>query len=126
MPNLITDVICLLDDDPSVLKAVGRLLSSAGWQAQQFSDPDKFLDYAKIHRTPVAVIDVWMPLMNGLEVQSRLKELSPSTRVIIFTGKDDPLVRSTALNAGASAFLTKPFDDEELLTVIRLALASAT
>ena len=126
MPNLITDVICLLDDDPSVLKAVGRLLSSAGWQAQQFSDPEKFLDYAKIHRTPVAVIDVWMPLMNGLEVQSRLKELSPSTRVIIFTGKDDPLVRSTALNAGASAFLTKPFDDEELLTAVRLALAPAT
>jgi FixJ family two-component response regulator len=126
LPNLITDVICLLDDDPSVLKAVGRLLSSAGWQAQQFSDPDKFLEYAKIHRTPVAVIDVWMPLMNGLEVQSRLKELSPSTRVIIFTGKDDPLVRSTALNAGASAFLTKPFDDEELLTAVRLALAPAT
>ena len=126
MPNLITDVICLLDDDPSVLKAVARLLSSAGWQAQQFSDPDKFLEYAKIHRAPVAVIDVWMPLMSGLEVQSRLKELSPSTRVIIFTGKDDPLVRSTALNAGASAFLTKPFDDEELLTAVRLALAPAT
>jgi FixJ family two-component response regulator len=125
LPNLITDVICLLDDDPSVLKAVGRLLSSAGWQAQQFSDPDKFLEYAKIHRAPVAVIDVWMPIMSGLEVQSRLKELSPSTRVIIFTGKDDPLVRSTALNAGASAFLTKPFDDEELLTAVRLALAPA-
>jgi FixJ family two-component response regulator len=123
--NLITDVICLLDDDPSVLKAVGRLLSSAGWQAQQFSDPYKFLDYAKIHRAPVAVIDVWMPIMSGLEVQSRLTELSPSTRVIIFTGKDDPLVRSTALNAGASAFLTKPFDDEELLTAVRLALAPA-
>jgi len=126
LPNLITNVICLLDDDPSVLKAVGRLLSSAGWQAQQFSDPDKFLEYAKIHRAPVAVIDVWMPIMSGLEVQSRLKELSPSTRVIIFTGKDDPLVRSTALNAGASAFLTKPFDDEELLTAVRLALAPAT
>ena len=125
MPNLITDVICLLDDDPSVLKAVGRLISSAGWQAQQFSDPDKFLEYAKIHRAPVAVIDVWMPIMSGLEVQSRLREVSPSTRVIIFTGKDDPLVRSTALNAGASAFLTKPFDDEELLTAVRLALAPA-
>ncbi len=126
MPNLITNVICLLDDDPSILKAVGRLLSSAGWQAQQFSDPDKFLEYAKIHRAPVAVIDVWMPIMSGLEVQSRLQEVSPSTRVIIFTGKDDPLVRSTALNAGASAFLTKPFDDEELLTAVRLALAPAT
>ena len=66
-----------------------------------------------------------MPEMNGLEVQSRLGKISPSTRVIIFTGKDDPLVRSAALNAGAAAFLTKPFDDEELLTAIRLALASA-
>jgi FixJ family two-component response regulator len=126
LANTITDVICLLDDDPSVLKAVGRLLSSAGWCVKEFSDPEEFLLYAKIHRVPVAVIDVWMPLMNGLEVQSRLRELSPSTRVIIFTGKDDPRVRSTALNAGASAFLMKPFSDEELLTAVRLALASAT
>ena len=126
MLNKNSDVICLLDDDPSVLKAVSRLLSSAGWHVEQFSDPEKFLEYAKIHRPPVAVIDIWMPLMNGLEVQSRLRELSPSTRVIIFTGKDDLMVRSTALNAGASAFLTKPFDDEELLTAIRLALAAAT
>ncbi len=126
MLNKNTDVICLLDDDPSVLKAVSRLLSSAGWHVEQFSDPEKFLEYAKIHRSPVAVIDIWMPLMSGLEVQSRLRELSPSTRVIIFTGKEDPLVRSTALNAGASAFFVKPFDDEELLTAIRLALACAT
>jgi FixJ family two-component response regulator len=91
-----------------------------------FSDAEVFLAYSQIHRVPVAVIDVWMPQMNGLEVQSRLHEISPSTRVIIFTGKDDPRVRLTALNAGASAFLTKPFDDEELLTSVRLALASAT
>ena len=123
MPEPNIDVVCLLDDDPSVLKAVARLLSSAGWQVKQFSDPEMFLAYAKIHRVPVAVIDVWMPQMNGLEVQSRLHELSPSTRVIIFTGKDDPRVRLTALNGGASAFLTKPFDDEELLTAVRLALA---
>ncbi len=73
----------------------------------------------------MAVIDIWMPLMSGLEVQSQLRELSPSTRVIVLTGKDDPLVRSTALNAGASAFFDKPFDDEELITAIRLALARA-
>jgi FixJ family two-component response regulator len=126
LPNQSIDIVCLLDDDLSVLKAVARLLSAAGWQAEQFSDPEKFLEYAKIHRIPVAVIDIWMPLMNGLEVQSRLRELSPSTRVIIFTGKDDPRVRATALNAGASAFLTKPFDEEELLTAVRLALASVT
>ena len=126
MANPITDVVCLLDDDPSVLKAVGRLLSSAGWCVKQFSEPDEFLVYAKIHRVPVAVVDVWMPQMNGLEVQSRLRELSPTTRVIIFTGKDDPRVRSAALNAGASAFLTKPFDDDDLLTAVRLALTSVT
>jgi two-component system response regulator FixJ len=119
-------VICLLDDDPSVLKGLGRLLSSADLHDEPFSDPEEFLRYARIHRPAVALLDVCMPQMSGLEVQSRLGKISPSTRVIVFTGKDDPLVRSTALNAGASAFFIKPFDDEELLIAIRLALASAT
>ena len=117
-------LICLLDDDPSVLRGLNRLLLSAGWHPEQFDDPDAFLNYVKLHRPTVAIIDVWMPLMNGLEVQSRLRELSPSTRVIMFTGKDDPLVRSTSLKAGASAFFIKPFDDEEFLTAIRLALSA--
>jgi two-component system response regulator HydG len=116
--------ICLLDDDPSVLRGLNRLLVSAGWQPEQFNDPHLFLNYAKVHRPTVAIIDVWMPLMNGLEVQSQLRELSPSTRIIMFTGKDDPLVRSTSLKAGASAFFTKPFDDEEFLTAVRLALSA--
>lgn len=63
-----------------------------------------------------------MPSMNGLEVQKRLREISPSTRVIILTGKDDARVRAAALSAGALAFFTKPFDDEEFITAIRLAL----
>ena len=118
--------VCLLDDDPSVLRGLGRLFSSADLDAKTFGDPNEFLCYAQTHRPAVALIDVCMPQMSGLEVQSRLARISPSTRVIIFTGKDDPLVRSTALNAGASAFLTKPFDDEELLTAVRLALTFAT
>jgi FixJ family two-component response regulator len=116
--------ICLLDDDPAVLKGISRLLSSANWSVKQFCDPEEFLLYAKTHRPPIAVIDIWMPVMNGLEVQSRLREISPSTRVIIFTGKDDPLVRATALSAGASAFFIKPFDDEEFLTAVRIGLAA--
>jgi FixJ family two-component response regulator len=115
-------VVCVLDDEPSVLKGLGRLFSSADLDAKAFGDPVDFLSYAQTHRPAVALIDVSMPVMSGLEVQSRLREISPSTRVIIFTGKNDPLLRSTALNAGASAFLTKPFNDEELLTVVRLAL----
>ena len=117
--------MCLLDDDPSVLKGLGRLFASADLLAETFSDPEEFLRYACTHRPAVALIDVHMPQMNGLEVQSQLRRISPSTRVIIFTGKDDPLVRSTAMNAGASAFLTKPFDDEALLTTVRLARAPA-
>ena len=83
LPTLNT--ICLLDDDPSVLCGVGRLLKSAGWHTEKFDDPEKFLCYAKTHRIPVAVTDIWMPLMSGLEVQAQLRTLSPSTRVIVFT-----------------------------------------
>jgi two-component system response regulator FixJ len=118
-------VVCLLDDDRSVLKGLGRLFASVDLDTETFTDPEKFLAYARTHRPAVALIDVHMPQMNGLEVQSQLSRISPSTRVIIFTGKDDPLVRSTAMNAGALAFLPKPFDDEALLTAVRLALASA-
>jgi len=87
-----------------------------------FSDPREFLIYAEAHRSPVAIIDIWMPLMNGLEVQSRLRNVSPSTRVIIFTGKDDSLVRANAIKGGAFAFFIKPFDDEEFLSQVQLAL----
>ncbi len=114
----------MLDDDPSVLKGLSRLFASADLHAEAFGDPEEFLRYARIHRPAVVLIDVHIPQMSGLEVQSRLRKISPSTRVIIFTGKDDPLVRSTALNAGASAFFTKPLDAEELLTAVRLGLAS--
>jgi FixJ family two-component response regulator len=115
----------VLDDDPSVLKGLGRLLTSAGWHAEAFNDPEKFLRYAGTHRTPLAILDVWMPLMGGLEVQSRLRKISPSTRVIIFTAADDPQVRSTALTAGAAAFFTKPFDGDEFLIAVRSALDGA-
>jgi FixJ family two-component response regulator len=117
-------LVYLLDDDPSVLTGMSRLLTSAGLHSKQFTDPEEFLLEVKIHRTPVAIIDVWMPAMSGLEVQLRLREISPSTRVIIFTGKEDSLVRSTALKAGASAFFLKPFGDEEFLTAVRLALSA--
>jgi len=75
----------------------GRLFASADLRAEPFSDPEEFLGYARTHRPEVALVDVCMPQMSGLEVQSRLRKISPSTRVIIFTGKDNPLVRSTAL-----------------------------
>jgi FixJ family two-component response regulator len=113
--------ICLVEDDPSIVRAMSRLLSSDGWNVQSFLDPLAFLRYAQAHHPEVAVLDISMPLMNGLEVQTRLRTLSPGTRVIVLTANDHPAVRSTATAAGACAFLIKPADDEEFLSAIESA-----
>jgi two-component system response regulator HydG len=114
--------ICLLDDDPSVLKATGRLVASAGWKVETFTDPTEFLRYALENQPAVAVIDILMPIMNGLEVQARLRSVSPTTGVIILTSKDDPSVRNQAVNAGAVGFFLKPANDCELLAAIETAM----
>ena len=116
------DSIWLLDDDVSMLKALGRLMSSAGLIAEKFSDPEAFLARLKHARCRVAVLDVWMPQMNGLEVQARLRRDSPETRIIFITGRDDPSMRQTALDAGAFALFTKPFENEVLVKAIQKAL----
>src|SRR4029077_20908992 len=92
--------IWLLDDDLSMLKALGRLLSSADLIAEKFSDPVAFLARLKHATCRVAILDVWMPQMNGLEVQARLRRDSPKTRIIFMSGRDDPSVRQTATDAG--------------------------
>src|SRR5260221_10452530 len=100
--------VYLLDDDASILKATRRLLDSAGWDnVEIFTDPIVFLEHAGMHRPELAVIDIFVPDMNGLEVQTRLRRVSPSTRVIVLTAKDDPSIRRIAINAGASAFFIK-------------------
>ena len=113
--------VCLVDDDASVLKATGRLLASSGWKVESFLDPIVFLRYAEAARPRVAVLDVMMPVMNGLDVQTQLQTASPSTRVIILTSKDDPSVRSKAMAAGATAFFLKPVNDGEFLAGIEAA-----
>ena len=117
------DGIWLLDDDVSMLKALGRLMSSAGLIAEKFSAPVAFLARLKHAQCRVAILDVWMPQMNGLEVQARLRRDSPETRIIFMTGRDDPSVRQTALNAGAFGFLAKPFEDQALVQLIHKAVA---
>jgi FixJ family two-component response regulator len=115
------DGIWLLDDDASMLKALGRLLVSAGFAVEKFSDPADFLSQLEHARCRVAILDVWMPDMNGLEVQTCLRRDSPETRIIFITGRDDPLIRQAALDAGAFGFLSKPFEDETLVQLIHKA-----
>lgn len=122
--NRETPRVCLVDDDPSVLKAMARLIVSAGWEVESFSDPQAFLAHAEKQPPPLVVLDILMPLMNGLEVQRRLKEISPSTRVIILTSNDDSFVQDRAMEAGASAFFVKPVNDDDFLAGIESAIST--
>jgi len=122
--NQETLAVYLLDDDASILKATRRLLDSAGWKVKAFTDPITFLEHATMHSPELAVIDILMPEMNGLEVQTRLRRLSPSTRVIVLTAKDDPSVRRIAMDAGASAFFVKGVQSDEFLTGVKTAAGS--
>ena len=78
-----------------------------------------------MHCPELAVIDILMPDMNGLEVQTRLRRISPSTRVIVLTAKDDPSIRRIAMNAGASAFFIKGVESGEFLAGVKAAADSA-
>jgi FixJ family two-component response regulator len=110
--------VWLLDDDISILKSIGRLLNSAGWDVKPFTDPAQFLENARIKPPQIAVLDVLMPQMSGLEVQRTLQSICPWTRIIILTSNDDPSVRRAALEAGACAFFLKGVENEELLAQI--------
>ena len=114
-------LICVLDDDPSMLRAIERLLRSSGLAVQKFSEPAAFLATVQQNQCRLVILDVWMPDVNGLEVQAALRQSSPKTRIIFISGRDDPSVRQAAVDAGAFAFLAKPFDHKVLLDFVRQA-----
>ena len=117
--------ICVLDDDASVRASIEQLIDSDGLSAQTFERADDFLAHATRHPVALAVLDVWLPEASGLAVQQRLRDVSPGTRVIVMTGREEPGIRAAALAGGALAFLVKPFDDEAFLALIRRALSPA-
>ena len=122
MPNDSEDPICVVDDDPSVRKALSRLLASEGWEVRCFESGEQFIAYLGEHRVPLVILDLRMPGLNGLEVQGMLNELSPRSRVIIMTARDDNSLHSAAMKGGASDFFLKPFDHDQLLRAVRSAL----
>jgi FixJ family two-component response regulator len=115
--------ICLLDDEPSVLKAIGRLLASEDLPVEPFTEPERFLAFAQGHPVRLAIIDVRMPGMTGLDVLSRLRAAMPQVRVIIITAEDDGGNREAALSGGAVAFFLKPFDNDAFVAAVRAAVA---
>jgi FixJ family two-component response regulator len=119
------DSICILDDDASVRSSIVQLLDSDGLQAHSFEDAEGFFAHARSHAVSLALVDVWMPETSGLQVQARLREVSPATKVIMMTGRETPAIRAAALEGGAFGFLVKPFDDEAFLCLVRQALRLA-
>ena len=117
------ETVCLVDDDPSVLKSIGRLLASDGFSVRSFDKPKSFLAFARTAPVPLVILDIWMEEMSGLEVQAQIAALSPDTRVIVITGRDDPAAKLTAHRLGVFAFFTKPFDGDKFLEAVRFALA---
>jgi FixJ family two-component response regulator len=117
------EIVCLVDDDLSVLKSIERLLASDGFSVRAFNKPKEFLTHVQAHTVPLVVLDIWMEEMSGLEVQAQLSALSPQTRVIIITGREDQTAKLAALQLGVIAFFTKPFDDDQFLNTVRGALA---
>jgi FixJ family two-component response regulator len=119
-------VVCLVDDDPSVRKSIGRLLESAGYKIFAFSEPEAFLEHLANNHVPLVVLDIWMERMTGLELLVHLCARSPKTRVIFITAYEDAAAERTVKQAGVFAFFHKPFDDSQFLQAVRSALAPAT
>ena len=114
--------VCLVDDDPSVLKSMHYLLASEGIKVRTFSKAEDFLTHAGAQHVPVVVTDIWMDQVTGLEVLARLCAISPKTRVIVITAREDLAARATAMAIGPVAFFMKPFDDEKFIAAVRDAL----
>ena len=122
-----TGIICVVDDEPPNLKALVRLLRAVELEAVPFESPPLFLEYVKDHSVSLAIIDLRMPELSGLEVQRALYDICPEVPVIIVTGEPEPGIdRTIALDQGAIAFLFKPVEATELLKTIRRVLPVPT
>ena len=120
-----TEAICILDDDSSMRRSIKQLLDSDDLRALSFEDAEDFLAHARSYPVPLAVLDVWMPNTSGIEVQARLNEVSPNTKVIVVTARETPAIRAAALDGGAFAFVVKPFNADEFLSLVRQALCAS-
>jgi FixJ family two-component response regulator len=115
----VAPVVCLVDDDASVRKSVARFLESSGFKVDTFSEPEAFLGHLTAHSVPVAILDIWMENMTGMELLAHLCARSPKTRVIFITAHEDSAAEATVRQAGAFAFFVKPFDNKRFLAAVR-------
>jgi FixJ family two-component response regulator len=114
--------IFVIDDELPVRRTVAHLLASAGYDVQDFDSAERFLAYQSPSGPSCLVLDLWLPGMNGIDLQKRCREDGRDTEIIFMSGHGDIATCTQAFRAGAVDFLAKPFTHEELLTGVERAL----
>jgi FixJ family two-component response regulator len=115
-------IVFIVDDDPWVRESLVTLIQDAGWQPEAFATAQDFLGRPRAFTPSCLVLDISLPGVNGLELQKRVAVERTDMPIIFITGHGDIPMSVGAMKAGAVEFLTKPFNDEVLLTAIRQAL----
>ena len=114
--------VFLVDDEVSVLRAISRLLRSAGLNVETFRSGQEFLQRYDANAAGCLVLDIAMPGVNGLDLEQTLNSKRIEVPIIFLTGHGDIPMSVQAMKRGAMDFLTKPANDEDLLTAIRAGL----
>ena len=121
--SLGTPLISVVDDDQVVREATADLIEALGYEAITFASAEEFLDSGQLESTACLITDLQMPGIDGLELQRRLVATGYTTPMIFITAFPKEGARDNALQAGAVAFLVKPFEEASLISSIEMALA---
>jgi len=114
--------VFVIDDDASVCKSLSRLLRSLGFEAETFVSAELFVERKHYDGVGCIILDVQMPGLSGMDLQEELNKADYHMPIIFITGHGDIPTSVQAMKKGAVDFLTKPFDDEELLEAVRKAI----
>ena len=114
--------VYIVDDDSGVRTATARLVRSLGMQAETFASAQEFLEFDRPHNPSCLVLDVRMPGLNGLDLQEEMVRRYLELPIVFITGHGDIPMTVQAMKRGAQDFLTKPFDEEELIAAIERSI----
>ena len=114
--------VFVIDDDASVRKSLSRLLRSAGYTTETFASAEEFLGRDHFDGVGCILLDVKMPGLSGMDLQEELNKADYHMPIVFITGHGDIPMSVEAMKKGAIDFLTKPFDDKELLHAVRGAI----
>jgi FixJ family two-component response regulator len=118
-------LVLVVDDDDSVRRSLSRLLSAAGYRVETFAGASELLARAAPRQPACALVDVRMPEVSGFELVEALNASHPDVAVVFISGHGDIPMAVRAIKAGASDFLTKPFDESALLAAVDQAIATS-